>query len=288
MTSACVAVLAAAVLCAAPPPWQALALGDPDTLPEPVAFEWTQRLPGFETGVLEARLSGQIVDRIHLVRVDPARYSFEARHDEQRPANIDAWQERLGALAVVNASFYQMDYSPETPMKEGGALLGPRWRRTRHGAFVAGEGGADVVDLLGLDVQVALAPHREAVVSYPLLLDASGKVRAVRNPNWIASRTFVAVDARKQILLGTTETGFFSLRRLGLFLKAAPLSLKVALNMDGGPPACMAVSAGGFKETLRGRWEGNDSTGRFQMFWGASEVDWPLPNVIAVVPRKKG
>ncbi|MGC4121628.1 MAG: phosphodiester glycosidase family protein [Myxococcales bacterium] len=288
MIHATVLLLAAVTLSAAPPPWQALALGDPDTVPEAVAFEWTERLPGFETAVLPARLSGQTVDRIHLVRVDPARYSFEARHDEQRPANIDAWQERLGALAVVNASFYQMDYSPETPMKTGGALLGPRWKKTRHGAFVAREGAADVVDLLGANVQEAIAPFSEAVVSYPLLLDASGKVRAVRNPNWIASRTIVAVDGRGRILLGTTETGFFSLRRLGLFLKAAPLGLKVALNMDGGPPACMAVKAGGFEETIRGRWEGNDSTGEFQMFWGAEEVDWPLPNVIAAVPRKKG
>lgn len=278
---ALVAVLSAA------PPWQAIALSDPDTVPEPVAFAWTERLPGFETGVLPARLSGQIVDRIHFVRVDPARYSFEVRHDEVRPASIDAWQERLGALAVVNASFYRMDYSPETPMKAGGALLGPRWKKTRHGAFVARDGKADVVDLLGKDVQAEIAGYPDAAVSYPLLLDASGKVRAVRNPNWIASRTLVAVDAQGRILLGTTETGFFSLRRLGQFLKAAPLGLEVALNMDGGPPACMAVNAGGFKETLRGRWEGNDSSGTFQMFWGAEEVDWPLPNVIAVVPRKE-
>jgi hypothetical protein len=272
-------------LAAAPPGWQFLAFSEPDKAPEPVAFEWALRLPGFETGVLPARLAGEMVDRIHLVRVDPARYSFEALHDEERPANIEAWQERTGALAVVNASFYLQDYAPETPMKAAGVLLGPRWKKTRHGAFVAGP-GADVIDLEGRDVQAAILPFKEAVVSYPLLLDASGKVRAAKNPRWIASRTFVAVDEEGRIILGTTETGFFSLRRLGLFLKAAPLGIKVALNMDGGPPACMAVRAGGFSDTLRGRWEGNDSAGRFQMFWGEKEVDWPLPNVIAVVARK--
>lgn len=286
MTPALAAILTAG-LCAAPPPWLALALDDPDTVPAPVGPVWTERLPGFETGVLTARLAGQVVDRIHLVRVDPARYAFEARHDAARPASIDAWQERLGALAVVNASFYRMDYSPETPMKTAGAVLGPRWKKTRHGAFVAGEGTADVVDLLGKDVQAEIAPYDDAVVSYPLLLDAGGRVRAARNPNWIASRTVVAVDASGRVLLGTTETGFFSLQRLGAFLKASRLKVKVALNLDGGPPACMAVSAGGFKETVRGRWEGNDSTGSFQMFWGEREVDWPLPNVIAVVARRK-
>ena len=271
--NAALPALALFLLGAAPPGWQFLAFTDPEKAPDPVLFEWTERLPGFETGVLPARFSSEIVDRIHLVRVDPKRYSFEA------------WQERTGALAVINASFYQQDYSPDTPMKAAGVLLGPRSQKSHHGAFVAGP-GADVIDLEGRDVQAAIAPFSEAAVSYPLLLDASGRVRAGRNPKWIASRTFVAVDDQGRILLGTTETGFFSLRRLGLFLKAAPLAIKVALNMDGGPPACMAVRAGNFQDTLRGRWEGNDSAGRFQMFWGEKAVDWPLPNVIAVVPRK--
>ena len=217
------------LLGAVPPGWQFLAFADPDKAPEPVAFEWTERLPGFETGVLPARFQNEIVDRIHLVRVDPARYSFEAWHDEDRPANIEAWQERTGALAVVNASFYQQDFSPETPMKAAGVLLGPRWQKTRHGAFVAGP-GADVIDLEGKDVQAAILPFREAVVSYPLLLDASGRVRAGKNPKWIASRTIVAVDGKGRIILGTTENGFFSLRRLGLFLKAAPLGIKGSRN----------------------------------------------------------
>lgn len=279
-------MLGLAVIAAAPPSWQLLAVADPDRVPEAVPFEWTEREPGFETGTLPVRFLNEIVDRIHLVRVDPARFSFEVLHDEASPANIETWQDRTGALAIVNASFYLRDYAPETPMKAHGILLGPRWRKTRHGAFVAGP-GADVVDLAGVDVQQKLAGFQEAVVSYPLLLDASGGVRAARNPKWLANRTFVAVDRKGRILLGTTETGFFSLRRLGLFLKAAPLGLRIALNMDGGPPACMAVRVGGFSDTVRGRWEGNDSTGIFQMFWGEREVDWPLPNVLAVVPKKR-
>ncbi len=57
------------------------------------------------------------------------------------------------------------------------------------------------------------------------------------------------------IILGSAPEGFFSLYRLGEFLKQTPLSLRYVLNLDGGPVACQGVSAGGVSRLVYGRVE---------------------------------
>jgi hypothetical protein len=266
------------------PPWLASALWKRNALPRPGALRWAERTKGLETAELDASLGDTIVDRIHLVRVDPRRFRFEVLNDPALPATVEAWQERLGAAAVVNASFYTEAGLPETPIRSKGRWLGPASYRSAHGAFVAGD-RPGIIDLRGADTRRALAAYPNAVVSYPLLLDLRGQVRAADRPTWIANRTFVAKARDGRVLLGTTETGFFSLRRLGRFLKESPLELEAALNLDGGPPACQVVHVDGFHKAVYGRWEANDSPGEFTMFWGEKEERWLLHNVLAVFPK---
>lgn len=283
-----VALVAATVLAAAPeqPRWLTRALWDRESIPQASTVTWTERLPGFETAELEASLDGLVVDRLQLVRVDPKRFRFAVHNEPTQPLTVTEWQRALGAVAVVNGSFYLTDNTPETPLRTHGQRLGPHSYASRHGAFVADSRGARVIDLAGKRVDDVIAAFPDAMVSYPLLLDERGVVRAQGNPTWLANRTFVAVDLDGKVLLGTTETGFFALRRFGQFLKQAPLRLRIALNLDGGPVACQAVNAGGFTRTLYGQWEANDSSGAVRVFWGyGEEQHWALPIVLAVLPR---
>jgi hypothetical protein len=282
------ALVTAVVLAAAPqpPPWLTRALWDRESIPQASKVTWTERLPGFETSELEATLDGLVVDRLQLVRVDPKRFRFTVHNEPAQPLTVTEWQRALGAVAVVNGSYYLMDNTPETPLRTFGKRLGPAAYSSRHGAFVADARGAGVVDLAGKRVDDVIAAFPHAMVSYPLLLDESGVVRAQGNPTWLANRTFVGVDSDGKVLLGTTETGFFALRRFGQFLKRSPLRLRIALNLDGGPVACQAVNAGGFTRTLYGQWEANDSSGAVRVFWGyGDEQHWALPVVLAVLPR---
>ena len=102
------------------------------------------------------------------------------------------------------------------------------------------------------------------MVSYPLLLAADGTSRATPS-DWLANRSFLGEDASHRILIGTTKGAFFSLPRLAAFLKAAPLGLTMALNLDGGPVACQAVSLNGFERRQCGQWEIQVENGRARM-----------------------
>ena len=61
----------------------------------------------------------------------------------------------------------------------------------------------------------------------------------------------------------------------------------VSSRGDCSPPACLCVRTKNLEYLALGRYESNDSTGREIFFWGAVEVVWPLPGVIALFPRER-
>jgi hypothetical protein len=267
------------------------AISDPAGLPYSPPLRLTEALPGLEFGLLPVFFHGRAVDRLALLRADPKRFRLGVFHDDAKPKSIVDWQTELGAAAVINSSYYTEDLQPQTPILAGGVKKGPPSYQSKHGAMLAEPAGKGLPafafkDYSGQAVDLAPLGYREAVVSYPTLLDGLGRVRAAQNPGWRADRSFIGIDRQGRILLGTSEGGFFSLWRLGQFLRALPgLQAAYALNLDGGPPACLAVRAGELEFTALGRYESNDSTGQEVIFWGAEEVVWPLPAVIALFPR---
>ena len=103
-----------------------------------------------------------------------------------------------------------------------------------------------------------------AMVSYPLLIGADGQSRSKGDARWLANRSFVGQDGAGRIVLGTTKDAFFSLDRLAAFLRAAPLDLKLALNLDGGPIACQAIALKDFRRDFCGGVGDGDRKGRVE------------------------
>jgi hypothetical protein len=88
--------------------------------------------------------------------------------------------------------------------------------------------------------------------------------------------------------LGTTKDAFFFLDRVAAFLRAAPLTLKLALNLDGGPIACQAVVLKDFRRDFCGQWEiATDTDERglrlLKPLFGPRR--WGLPIALAVLPK---
>ncbi len=111
-------------------------------------------------------------------------------------------------------------------------------------------------------------------------------MRAEGRNDWLATRSFVAIDRQGRVVLGTTDTGFFSLRRLGMFLASAPLDLRIALNLDGGPLAAQSIDVPGFHREVQGSAEITDADDVMRLWWQAMfRRRWPLPIVLAVTPR---
>ncbi len=272
---------------AALPVWLRLAHRYPDEPARAGPVSWRTQEPGLELGDLDVMLFDTTVDHVSLIRVDPARFRFVVRHDARHPVPADEWRRRLNAVAVVNGSYYTVTGSPETPIRTHGESRGPLAYTSGHGAFLA-DPAPSFVRFQGADPWPSLVGARDAMVSYPLLVAPSGAVAVARNPKWLANRNFVAHTRGGSIVLGTTATGFFSLRRLADFLASAPLEIDWALNLDGGPVAEQSVIDGASTRELRGRWELTDRSNTVTELWDLVRTHsefWKLPIVLAVVRR---
>ena len=267
------------------PAWLRVAMQAVVPSPTITELRWETRAPGLETADLELRVGDAVVDHMVLARLDPQRYRFSVHWDPSATRTAEEWQRELGATVVVNGSYFGQDHAPLTPLRLSGTPAGPTSYQSTHGAFVADEGRVDILDLQNKDVFQTIGAYSEAMVSYPMLISASGDNRAVESKVWLASRNFVAIDEAGRVVLGTTETGFFTLHRLGEFLRTSPLGLRVALNFDGGPLVSQVIRANGYARSFHGKAEISDGGDVLRVFWQAHvDTPWGLPVVLVAKP----
>ncbi len=227
-------------------PSMRLALHEPPPQAEAGTFTWSEAEPGFETAEMPVFAGGTEVDRIILARVDPRQFRFVVRNAPAGDKSIDQWEQALpDAVLIVNGSYFDARGLPDTPIVSEGISAGPQHYDARGGMFIDDNTSAYLMDLAGKDWKQAMVGARNAMVSYPLLIDADGNARTGPESQWLSNRTFLGQDGAGRILIGTTKEAFFSLRRLAAFLKTVPLDLRLALNLDGGPVACRSMRLNG-------------------------------------------
>ena len=247
-------------------------------------LDWQSLDPGFEAAELPVLADGREVDRVMLARIDPGKFRFVLR---AAPGGhtLEAWRAQLGAAMVINGGFFARDGAPATPMLSGRQRLGPPAYDARHGAFVASDDFTGIRDLRHGDWTSAFRDAEDAAVSFPLLLGADGGNSALPGDRR-ASRSFVGQDRAGRVILGTTRGAAFALDRLAAFLKASPLDLELALNLDGGPYACQAIAFKGHARNVCGLPEfAADGEGGKPASIGGGGLDRLLPIVIGVLPR---
>ena len=280
------ALMAALAISAAYAP--VLAQNNEDAPPLTVGqHAWTAPAPGFDVTELPVLEGGREVERIHLTRIDPARYKFEVHTAPAAARELHDWMNVTGAVMIVNGSYFDRDGNPATPVVSRGHALGPKKYGTKHGAFIVTPSGPVVQDLGRTRWQTAFRGASEAMVSFPMLIGADGRSRAYNSdPLRLANRSFVGQDSAGRIVVGTTKSAYFSLDRFADFLVDARLDLKRALNLDGGPPACQAVAIGTFRRSVCHNSEISSDAGQLralgQLF---GQRPWGLPIVLAVFPK---
>jgi hypothetical protein len=250
----------------------------------PGAFEWRTIGLGFDVAELPVLADGREVDRILLARIDPAHFRFIVRNASAGDKDLDDWMKDLGAALVVNGSYYSRTGEPDTPFLSDGKPLGPKDYDARAGAFVASASFTGIRDLAHEDWKTAFQGAENAMVSYPLLV-ANGASHVAIASRWLANRSFVGQDSTGRVIVGTTRDAFFSLDRLAHFLLDAPLDLKLALNLDGGPVACQGVNLNGYQRKTYGLWEATVEGSQAHLLvypYGSTDA---LPVVLAVLPK---
>jgi hypothetical protein len=271
-------------------PWlsRSIRLALEDQVPEaqPGELTWRQLAPGIETGDLPVLVGHEEIDRLYFTRIDPSLYKFELRVNPRN--GLDDWMRELQPVALINGSYYSAEYGPATPVIIDGTASGPTDYQATHGAFISTQESASLIDLSNTDWHSIGSDAETMFVSYPTLLDESGSNRASPS-RWLASRSFIAQDAEGFIILGSAPEGFFSLYRLGEFLKRVPINWRYVLNLDGGPVACHGVSVAGVSRRIYGHVElqSDGVNAPLRVLPTSRTIHAVMPIVIAVFPRSQ-
>ncbi len=216
----------------------------PSATPEPADTGWLPLRPGAELRLIRVKAEsrdenerGDLVERVHIVRVDPATVRFRVLYEPGQPTPVDQWYKRLNPppLLVINGGYF-------TPEDETVGVLvsdGETWG-VSYGDFA----GMFAVDVNG-NVSIRwfrnwpydrTEPLAQAIQSFPVLIKPGGVMGfpADADDGRPARRTVTALDQQGRVLFIAAPRGYLSLHALARFLVESDLALDVALNLDGG------------------------------------------------------
>jgi len=244
--------------------------------------KWETLGRGLSFSQVEMVRDEEVVGTLAVVKIDPASNAFRVFH--HAPQNLAAWQRETRAPVVFNASYYDREGKPVGLILADGKAIGPPRNSQMRGMFVAEPKGlspdlprATILDLTLTPVMPQKLPWLQGVQSFPLLLDAKGRIRVHRSEK-AAHRTVIATDHGGNILVCNTYQGSFTLHEFAQFLKDSDFEVEVALNLDGGIEAQLLIKTKDLEFSSPRSW-GN----QLGSLWDSREF-W-LPTVVAVFPR---
>jgi hypothetical protein len=255
-------------------------------------IDWKEISKGLYFSRVEIYRKNELVDIIAALKINPEQNMIRVFNGYESPGNfevntIEEWQRKTGAIAMVNSAQYMANpaYMPCALVICDGKLKGPRYNKAANGMLVAEpkSHGLPKADLLDFDYNkfdYKSTSYTQGVQHWPILLDREGNIK-VKKTLWQANRTVVGKDRESNILMFTTEGGYFTLFNLGRFLKESKFDVHTAMNMDGGYEANMTVKSNSLDYVTYGEFETYGPEKDASIF----NFKIKIPGVIGVFPR---
>ncbi len=185
-----------------------------------------------------------------VVRLDPQTTTFKVIHNPGQSKLIQDWRLALpGALAIVNASFFDQSNNPIGLLAVDGNVTGRSIARSDTGMFQVRDSAPKVRSLF-LEPYNNTERFDQAAQGFPVLM-AGGQVAPGFNPDVAtvsARRTVFAQDRNGRILFIVTPFAAVTLPDLARWLGVSGLNIDTAVNMDGGRSTCLYLKTGGPSE----------------------------------------
>lgn len=248
------------------------------------ASPWTVLEPGLDLGSFPLEGGQSAAERIHVLRVDPARWELALLglpRGDSFGHTAREWARRERLVAAINAGMYQADYRTHSGyLASDGVVLSRGVNAYLSAAAFAPVDPADppfrIFDL-DVDPLERVLPRYRRVVQNLRMVKRPGENRwSPQERRW--SEAALGEDREGRALLIFCGTPL-PLDRLIEALLELPLGLVAAQHLEGGSQAQLFVEAGGTSLELVGGREG-----AFPAPDGARAAR-PVPNVIGVRAR---
>lgn len=211
-----------------------------------VPTAWLEITPGLEL----RQVSIQEIPAL-LLRVNLDVLSLDLIYDPTNPQKVADWRTSTGALMVVNAGFFEADYTTSGIMVIQDEVYGRSYTQRRNasnlvsGMFVFDGNQAAIHPLDGNPMPIS-DTMQLGLESFPVLFHDSMPID-FRLPDRTARRTSLAVDGQGRLVFIVLYEEGITLYELrdDLFALSEELGLVSALNLDGGLSTGVSVLAGG-------------------------------------------
>ncbi len=185
-----------------------------------------------------------------VVRVDPSMATFKVIYTPGQSKLIQDWRLALpGALAIVNASFFDTSNNPIGLLAVDGTVMGQSIPRADTGMFQVQDNVVKVRSLY-LEPYNNAERFEQAAQGFPVLM-VRGQVATAFNPDVAAvsaRRTVIAQDTKGRILFIVTPFASATLADMAHWLGISGLDINTAVNMDGGKSTSLYLATGGPSE----------------------------------------
>ena len=220
------------------------------------------------------------------LRIDPQHYRFQLLNLSAQPRGrlltAKQWCLQFGMVAAINASMYQKDYKTSVSyMRTRHHVNNPRLskdmcllafgRRSKNLPLVK------LIDRQCDDFSQWKKHYITWIQSIRMISCTGANVWRQQAHKW--STAALATDRQGRILFIYVGSPF-STHDLINILKQLPLSIDRAMYLEGGPQAQLFIKAGGVEHDFSGGSRQHKSTPM------VFPIDYPIPNVIAIKPRK--
>jgi hypothetical protein len=206
---------------------------------------------------------------LKLFRFDPDKFSPRVLRSVQfgfKGANAKTFVEKSGAVAAINANYFDADGKPLAFLKIGGQLVNPRISTSPlySGVF----GVKDQRAFIWSRNEFLPDQADEALQAGPLLL-LNGIVQPITGvPNRASRRALIGIDHEQRLVMAVTDTvlGGLYWAELQEVLSASAWQVQVTdlLNVDGGGSAQLYTKIGNFEATAPGTTDVPVAIGIFQ------------------------
>ena len=215
----------------------------PNDIPGSVQLNrWYTVAPGAQVRYEDWKTSDGDNDTVTIARFDPRNIALSVAYRPDTPLYASQWMQQEHALAVINGGYFDTNDNATALVISNGQVSGSTY--TGFGGML----WADAQGNIGLQSlsQQPYSPEAaitQAVQSSPTLV-LNGKRTHFNADASQNRRSVVAMDTQGRLLFIASPGEVFSLDELAGLLASSDLSIKIAVNLDGGGSTGLYVNGG--------------------------------------------
>jgi exopolysaccharide biosynthesis protein len=209
----------------------------------PSLDKWTQAAPGIELRSEKWTASANDTDTVVITRLDLHKVHITIGYNASQPLMMNEWMRETGARAIINGGYFDTHNQPTGLLISNGQVIGSSYKGFGGMLAVDKQGNVSLRSLSEQPYDPDTDQLQQATQSSPMLM--IGGKRTHFNANSTGQRrSVVATDTQGRLLLIISPEQAFTLDQLASLLASSDLSIKDALNLDGGTSTGLYVNAG--------------------------------------------